>query len=687
MASASGRRRASPAVLLLTIASLLACLSYVLVRESSLLRPSLGSNGTGTGALLLPSLLAPDAAALIGVDPDDADAVPNVREDSLPPEPTPSSLASITTTKELLPARSPPPRKPHAAVPVAPPAPPGEIPLEISLMPHGWLGDEFDDNAAIVELLESTTALRTKDGMGPACPRRAGRGATDAEGFELTVAGGNGAAAGAAAPCHRLGVPLDVTIHTMGRGGHRHCLGGDFFETELSNGMFKSRPKTVDNGDGTYTVRLLVPADAGGLLAGRYRLRVTLLFTRYSGVTMWQGWKRDYFFKKPKELAVVFGATCGDPPTSSAPTLAGAGGAPAVTPLGDAECGASFDFRAPEWAGFWLRAAPDSPLPACRRPYCVGDVRRALGAEADGWVYRLPSCYFRLYTPAEARGCLGGGWVHMVGDSNHQDTGRNLAHDLLGAPGLVKKGGALPRTFDVRARWEGRRGSFRVSNLFNGAPATMGNNVGMRGYDDAGLRAKHWSPFREVPPPTAFVFNSGLHDALYMPGRVWSPRRFARILDGALAFFGELLDAAAKGGGSSGGSGDSSGPSSRGGAWRGGGGNSSTTSPPRGPLAIWHTTVAPAGVKNRRMPLNPQKIEIQNRMTTNALGGRFLVVDVFDMTFPWHWNNQFSDGGHYGRPAWHRNKGGKLVGSTTFVDVMYCHVLAAAICGVPRAET
>ena len=41
--------------------------------------------------------------------------------------------------------------------------------------------------------------------------------------------------------------------------------------------------------------------------------------------------------------------------------------------------------------------------------------------------------------------------------------------------------------------------------------------------------------------------------------------------------------------------------------------------------------------------------------------------------------NKYSDGGHYGRPSWHRNKGGRLVGSTKFVDVMYCHVLLSAL--------
>ena len=43
-------------------------------------------------------------------------------------------------------------------------------------------------------------------------------------------------------------------------------------------------------------------------------------------------------------------------------------------------------------------------------------------------------------------------------------------------------------------------------------------------------------------------------------------------------------------------------------------------------------------------------------------------------------NNQYSDGGHYGRAPWHRNKGGRLMGSALFVDVMYIHVLLNLMC-------
>ena len=517
---------------------------------------------------------------------------------------------------------------------------------------HNWLDDSYDDNDQIVHVLESTMHLRRHNLHGRHCNARAGRGPTVPNGFSLSMPDSRKSGPSSSAECYPLGSTVEATITTFDKSGHKHCLGGDFFEMELSGARFKSRPKTIDNGDGTYTVKLVVPADAESLFAGRYRLQATLLFTRLAGVTLWGGWKRDLFYKKPVSYSLEFGACGGggggrvdadskqmrrhlESTTSTSPPP------PMPLRLGDSECASSFDFSAPEWAGFWLRVGDDR-LPLCRAPYCVGDVEAALGKEAEGWVYRLPACYFRLYSRRAARSCLGGGWIHMIGDSNHQDTGRNIASDILGAP-VVKRGGALPRTYDIRSRWEsGATGALRVSNQYNGAPTMLGNNVGMRSYDDAGMQAKHWPPFREsaaisvaaaarkwaknsgrqsenIAAPGALravIFNSGLHDALYMPGRKWSPSRFVRTMEAATNFFAELMDSLNTSSSSSGGGASDS-----------------------GAIAIWHTTVVPAGTANRRMPLNPQKVEVQNRLTANHLiaTGGFLLIDLYDMTFPWHW--------------------------------------------------
>uniref|UniRef100_A0A0A9DY71 Uncharacterized protein n=1 Tax=Arundo donax TaxID=35708 RepID=A0A0A9DY71_ARUDO len=56
------------------------------------------------------------------------------------------------------------------------------------------------------------------------------------------------------------------------------------------------------------------------------------------------------------------------------------------------------------------------------------------------------------------------------------------------------------------------------------------------------------------------------------------------------------------------------------------------------------------------------------------------VIDNFDMTYPWHYNNRCNDGVHYGRaPARLVWRDGKI-GHQYFVDLMLGHVLLNAIC-------
>ena len=395
--------------------------------------------------------------------------------------------------------------------------------------------------------------------------------------------------------------------------------GGDFFEVQLESSRYKARPPTIDNGDGTYSVSLRLPGDA--YFAGHFTLSVELLWTRYGGLTLSHAYKNDRFWKngKSKSLSVA-SAEAGCPGQKEA------GAAP--TPDVWTPCADTFPFTAPDWSGHWLKL----PTGKCAAPYCTGDVRALAGA--DGWVYRLPSCYFHVPSNNDARACFGDRWLHMVGDSNHQDTARNLFADFLGTP-VLSKGQEMPRTYDVsrsfdRASGKGKA-TARVSNLFNGAPAMLGNNVGLDTFKDGGWLAKLRAPFaNRAKLPDAVVFNSGLHDALHRHGKWFSLTGFAESLDGALEVLlaDNMLGAAPP------------------------------QSPPppgevgRPPLAVWRNTVVPAGGTNRRLPLNPQKVAVQNNVTTTRLqeGGsrRWLIVDAYDVTWAWHWDNKHSDGGHYG---------------------------------------
>ena len=190
------------------------------------------------------------------------------------------------------------------------------------------------------------------------------------------------------------------------------------------------------------------------------------------------------------------------------------------------------------------------------------------------------------------------------------------------------QGGSLPRTFDVRARYtvDGAHASTRISNIFTGHYEMEGNNLGLRSLRNEGLLRAHWDAVEEGAEPRRsrrnasvhaspdlLIFNSGLHDALYMPGRVWSPSLFDEALREAVEkLWRPLLSAASA--------------------------RAATLKRPA-PVFVWHQTVVPAGVVNRRLPLNPQKVELQNRLTTGVLApaGLFDFVDLFDVTFPWHW--------------------------------------------------
>ena len=56
------------------------------------------------------------------------------------------------------------------------------------------------------------------------------------------------------------------------------------------------------------------------------------------------------------------------------------------------------------------------------------------------------------------------------------------------------------------------------------------------------------------------------------------------------------------------------------------------------------------------------------------------VIDNFDMTFPWHFDNRCNDGVHYGRaPAKMKWRDGQI-GHQYFVDLMLAHVLLNALC-------
>jgi hypothetical protein len=392
--------------------------------------------------------------------------------------------------------------------------------------------------------------------------------------------------------------------------------------------------------------------------------------------------------------------------------------------------------RLPEAPGQGLPRGMGAPAAACPPGACAGDGRLAWSR----WVYRLPACYFYLFPPAEARACLNGSHVWGSGDSNLADTQRNLlahvlaldvdgwlmeeavddfvlngrSNDLRGAryhprsPHAPTADTASPLWPAEGAAWAAQAGdgrwamgrrarppaphlvpppgseynmSFRFSAIFNAAPVDTERNYGLATVYSGAWRGRHeaaWAGFSaDRAPPTLMFINSGLHDGLRFSGHQFALKDYLLVADDMVAFWEGLRDAGPRGAPGDGGC---------------------------VPRTVWRHTVAPAGVA-RPMKSNPQKMEVFNRLMAGRLtregrgkggrhprvhpscggrpfltppqaGGGWAFLDAFDMTFPWHHDNTFSDGGHYGRYWCNTNEYARC----DFVDLFMIHVLLNGLC-------
>jgi hypothetical protein len=98
-------------------------------------------------------------------------------------------------------------------------------------------------------------------------------------------------------------------------------------------------------------------------------------------------------------------------------------------------------------------------------------------------------------------------------------------------------------------------------------------------------------------------------------------------------------------------------------------------------LFIWRGPPAPAGVVRKWGGMNPVRVGLFSRLSSHILRKQFAwrnLLDFYDLSYPWHFDNLVSDGGHYGR--------GPDLGAdfkkTSFVDDMSGQSILNAICGV-----
>ncbi|KAJ3683841.1 hypothetical protein LUZ60_014068 [Juncus effusus] len=422
-----------------------------------------------------------------------------------------------------------------------------------------------------------------------------------------------------------------LSFRALDEAGNPQCLGGDYFETDLSNPNWKSRPPVTDHGNGTYSVLLQV----GTGFTGEFNFTITLLFRHFQGLKF-----SSVRFKYRKELRNI--------PIRFVKTNVS---------LPEIQTCKKEDFERGAWTGRWTRLTEDHkdcevdeqgryrclvPDFPCAKPWCEGPLGLL---ESNGWVYSA-HCSFKIFTQESAWKCLDKKWLFFWGDSNHVDTIRNLLNFVLGLEEIK----TVPRRFDRNFTSNNGLWSVRITSVFNGHWNETKNYLGVDSLKNEEFRRYLRSYFLGDSVPDVAVFNSGLHDGVHF----LSLRMFAQSAERATNFWDEVMREIEVRG-------------------------------KRRPRVFYRTTIATAGYA-RDLAYNPSKMEAFNGIMVDKmrekglLGGGGGLVDQFDMSFPWHFDNRCSDGVHYGRaPAKEKWRDGEI-GHQYFVDLMLVHVLLNAIC-------
>jgi len=424
------------------------------------------------------------------------------------------------------------------------------------------------------------------------------------------------------------GVVHEFGFQALDDSGNPLCLGGDYFEADLSGESWKSRPLVRDFSNGSYSISVQVHPD----FVGVYNLTIILLYRHFEGLKF-TPWRFSYD-RILRNVAIRFYKTSVRLPELQA-------------------CKAS-DFGRDVWSGRWTRHGKNDDCAIgndgryrclgkdfpCKAPWCDG----SLGIlESNGWVYST-HCSFKLYSAESAWNCLKNRWIFFWGDSNHVDTIRNMLNFVLDLPEIR----SVPRRFDMNfSNPKDPSQTVRITSIFNGHWNETQNYLGLDSLRDEGFQNLLKKYFTEDTIPDAVIMNSGLHDGVH-----WrNIRAFSVGADYAASFWTDVMKTVKQ----------------RGLAW---------------PRVFYRTTVATGGYA-RSLAFNPNKMEAFNGVLLEKLkqaGVVSGVIDNFDMTFPWHFDNRCNDGVHYGRaPAKMKWRDGQI-GHQYFVDLMLSHVLLNALC-------
>lgn len=420
----------------------------------------------------------------------------------------------------------------------------------------------------------------------------------------------------------------EFVFQALDDSGSRRCLGGDYFEIDLSGKAWKSRPPIKDFDDGSYSLKVQVHPD----FVGEYNLTIVLLFRHFEGLRFSP--ERFVYLKELRRVPIKFYKSSAELPALQI-------------------CQKS-DFVRDVWSGRWTRHANNKKCQIdrygryrclkadfpCQKPWCNG----SLGSlESNGWVYSS-HCSFKIFSADSAWECLQNRWLFFWGDSNHVDSIRNLLNFVLGLPDIP----SVPRRFDMNfTNPRNKSQTVRITSMFNGHWNGTLNYQGLNSLQNEGYRNLLKKYFSEKTVPDTIIMNSGLHDGVY-----WRTlRAFVKGADFAINFWDEVIKSVKQ----------------------------------RGlpaPKVLYRTTIATGGYA-RSLAFNPNKMEAFNGVVVDKLRRAGIlsgVVDDFDMTFPWHYDNRCNDGVHYGRaPAKAKWRDGEI-GHQYFVDLMLGHVLLNYLC-------
>ncbi|CAM6095582.1 unnamed protein product [Calypogeia fissa] len=455
------------------------------------------------------------------------------------------------------------------------------------------------------------------------------------------------------------GPVYELMINSIGDDGQHRCAGGDYYETDLSGPLWKSRPPVLDCNNGSYTVRLQMdPRFASGV----YTLRIILLFSNFHALHYHpQKWTRmeEVATYQIKFMEVESTLSTAAPPAvfrpeQSYPITSNSNSNSFMTKAAGLKlplCKLK-DFRKKYWSGRWTRekATKDCEYDQhgrwkcvdlklkCQEPWCKGRVGHL---ESNGWVYSA-HCAFQIFEKEEAWKCLDGKWLFFWGDSNHVDTIRNLINFVLGFDYSF-----IDRRMDTTYfSHTSPQSSVRITSVFNGHSNVSMNYEGLFALHDHDFAQLLQSYFNKESAPDFMIMNSGIHDGAY-----W--RDVQRYMKDGVEFAANF--------------------------WA----NVWSQMKARRPNILYRTTISTGGGA-RNKSFNPHKMELFNHLMLDRFLqmelDRFHIIDGFDYTYPWHYDHKTNDGVHYGRPPSKSKWPGGLFGHQYFVDLMLVHMLLNAIC-------